>query len=390
LTAVFTIVAIIVGYFTDSLPDDYTEDSDTLFLEWVNEVELPPRVRRLGSRLNSLIRKAPLLRKETGSKKSLSKEQRQRMLENFILALSDQQLVTGIAVLVAIFSAHCRISAYELNLAISLAWFSSATHLATLDVLQNYLRRNKVVRNLRMVGMIGIVLLLIPGLILGAIYPSNASLPIQCLQILPNEGPFLDPFGIIAIGFTIVYLILGYVNRLSRTFASGASISITRFSLIGLVRFIKRLDAKDSVNFVDEAIKIQAQKYQKLLRRRATSDTEPILARKVFMFLICSNEYADTFVQKLGSMGFMLSYGLSQVATYRWLDDPPQLDPTSNRMDFGQIVPLVLLIIPILTAAEILYGGQRPSTDNVMLIWNRKPGRSQAAIRKGFGLHLFR
>lgn len=52
-----------------------------------------------------------------------------------ILAFSDQQLVTGLAILISI---HIKsdITVYTFRVATSLAWFSSTIHLATLVVLK--------------------------------------------------------------------------------------------------------------------------------------------------------------------------------------------------------------------------------------------------------------
>jgi hypothetical protein len=40
----------------------------------------------------------------------------------------------------------------------------------------------------------------------------------------------------------------------------------------------------------------------------------------------------------------------------RWLDYTVDLEEGSSTMEFGQIVPLVLLILPLLAFAEIFYG----------------------------------
>ncbi|KAF1995262.1 hypothetical protein P154DRAFT_393041, partial [Amniculicola lignicola CBS 123094] len=61
---------------------------------------------------------------------------RQEALTRFILSLSDQQLVTGLGILVAAVSNQCTLSGAEFDIALSLAWFSATVHLVALDVLQ--------------------------------------------------------------------------------------------------------------------------------------------------------------------------------------------------------------------------------------------------------------
>jgi hypothetical protein len=59
----------------------------------------------------------------------------QKAFEQFILAFSDQQLVTGLAILI---SAHFKgdITVYSFQVASALGWFSTTIHLATLVVLK--------------------------------------------------------------------------------------------------------------------------------------------------------------------------------------------------------------------------------------------------------------
>ena len=63
---------------------------------------------------------------------------RTKALKQFVLTLSDQQLVTGFAILIASFALRCSISVLNFEIASSLAWFSSVTHLATLAILRQY------------------------------------------------------------------------------------------------------------------------------------------------------------------------------------------------------------------------------------------------------------
>jgi hypothetical protein len=75
--------------------------------------------------------------------------------------LSDQQMVTGIAVLAGGYSQlRCGLSSYHWQTVIFLAWFSSFTHLTTLTVLRGYLQENSAVRIWRIVFMLIIAILL--------------------------------------------------------------------------------------------------------------------------------------------------------------------------------------------------------------------------------------
>jgi hypothetical protein len=81
-----------------------------------------------------------LLRKDRGEVNDDSPKiaKRKDAFEKFILALSDQQLVTGLAILIVGF-VKCDISVYSFENVSALAWFSCTTHLATLTVLKRYI-----------------------------------------------------------------------------------------------------------------------------------------------------------------------------------------------------------------------------------------------------------
>jgi hypothetical protein len=57
----------------------------------------------------------------------------------------------------------------------------------------------------------------------------------------------------------------------------------------------------------------------------------------------------------MSGVAFSFSYGISQVVAYRWLNEGVSIGIPST-IDFGQITPIFLLVLPILVAAEIYYG----------------------------------
>ncbi len=83
------------------------------------------------------------------------------VIEKVMLNLSDQQLLTGLSLLVVGFATHCSISAYHFEIVGDLAWFSSNVHLASLSVLEKYLLREHGVRNWRVVSIMCMGILLI-------------------------------------------------------------------------------------------------------------------------------------------------------------------------------------------------------------------------------------
>ena len=82
-------------------------------------------------------------------------------LRNAVLMFSDQQLVTGLALLISGYvQLRCGISSYHWQTITYLAWFSSLTHLTTLTVLRQYFRDNPAPRLWRAVLMLVMVTML--------------------------------------------------------------------------------------------------------------------------------------------------------------------------------------------------------------------------------------
>jgi hypothetical protein len=109
--------------------------------------------------------------------------------------MSDQQIITGIALLGSGFSQlRCGISAYHWQITIYLVWFSSFTHLATLTFLRRYLYENVPLRSWRL----GLMTILIASLVIALIPTGNdtwltntdyAGIPAWCLFSYSSNDP---------------------------------------------------------------------------------------------------------------------------------------------------------------------------------------------------------
>src|SRR5271170_6255348 len=90
----------------------------------------------------------------------------QKMIEFFekiILGFSDQQLVTGLGILVVAFLRfpNGQITIYHFNIAVDIAFFSANVHLITLTVLRKYLLDSSFVKIVRLVLMASLGILLL-------------------------------------------------------------------------------------------------------------------------------------------------------------------------------------------------------------------------------------
>lgn len=123
------------------------------------------------------------------------------MVVEMVLVFSDQQLLTGLAILIASYiqALGGNLSVYHWNTVIYLAWLSSTVHLMSLSVLRNRLRTNKVLRFIRLCVMGSIL-----GLLLATLVPTvtngwpneisrcssflGPGLPVRCLWDIRLNG----------------------------------------------------------------------------------------------------------------------------------------------------------------------------------------------------------
>ena len=151
-----------------------------------------------------------------------------------MLTLSDQQLVTGLAVMSAGYAKRCSMTTYHFNIVASLAWFSSATHLATLGALRNYLVENAFVRNWRIAGMIGLLgLLLYAQLIMFS--HTHVSLPVQC--VLGSPSLYKDYSDLVLLATTWGFLISLYTERMVCLFSDDPDWTIPSWIVEVLVKY---------------------------------------------------------------------------------------------------------------------------------------------------------
>jgi hypothetical protein len=177
-----------VAYFARSLPRELYNKLDNSIIDSVSETKfgsifehIAHFARRALEFITSLFgRRRPLSStREPNASSVISdlneeyEERKRSAMESFMLSLSDQQLVTGIAVVIAAFSRRCQISYVSFGIATQLAWCSCITHLVTLASLRTYLDENRRTKRLRM-ALVTIMFVLLLGMViyLSSVFPA--------------------------------------------------------------------------------------------------------------------------------------------------------------------------------------------------------------------------
>jgi hypothetical protein len=349
----FTFAAAIVGYVTFSLNGNTTNDVDLLVVS---------RIRRLlrlgdGTHINTA-----------------TKRIRADALSRFVLALSDQQLVTGLAVLITGYYKRCTISGYHFNLVANLAWFSSTCHLSTLAVLHDFLMNHPVLKTWRVIGMISVLGLLFHAQLYIQWYPIP-SLLIQCT--FENGFPVLDRDEYYGLGAfneriqwlaIVIFLFFAYGNNLVRLCAAPPATGI--LSLFELC-LRDHLDLPPQLSAITRYQTYRGSlqnHWDKLTIFQALSKRLKLLWLDIEFYVTI---FMESFLWEIVWMMFGNTFGIMEIYSKRWDTYAAPFTEYTNynvvgsesAMSFGQMVALLLLVLPVLAAGEAYYGIVSPPLD---------------------------
>ena len=337
--------SIRLAYLTDGLHEDLYNGVDTVFLEWVQRRLLYKGSVGLGLKIYRAF--AWVFRWQGDKPKlfTLSRDHKVEAFEKTFLLLSDQQLVTGTAILIAGFRNVCTFSIYEMNCVVALAWFSATTHLASTDVLQKYLLRNEIVHKWRFRAMYVLAALLIAGLIFTSFFqPSNSPRPYQCQ---PSNGQFIV-LAVFPSILTTAYLIEAYMSRAFTApevpLAWAVPVYLAYRNSGVEARIPKQKLIADRPEYLKKFKEGRFEQWENSMH------DSPLLRLLTTLWI-----YDASFLSRIADLSFAFNYGITQLVIYRFVKKPP-LSGRSKEMEFGQIVPLVLLALPLLGFFEIVYG----------------------------------
>lgn len=275
-------------------------------------------------------------------------------LRKVILALSDQQIVTGIAILGAGFQGlrTGEISVYHFQIVIYLAWMSSSVHLCALTILGPFLLHHRGVLAWRLVGMLALLVMLLIALIptlsdqwaiLSPISEWDASektsygAPALCFWGV-TWGDGVNPDAVIS----FLILTVSYIWKVGGLFTTVTS-AFASWIRDPLDRLMERI-------LVATALRIQHRR-----RRRHLWTFRICLA--VYLPITATLEALGSFSAALWLSTLGLVYGILQIVVPRSLVQSVDSNVAEKErlLTFGQLVPLILLIQPIGALTEHLW-----------------------------------
>ena len=257
------------------------------------------------------------------------------LVERFLLGLADQQLLTGLVMLIVGYL-KWDITEYQFEIVCDLVWISSTTHFCAMDLLSDYFRRYKGARSWRIVIMILEYL----GLTISLVFTftdhwgSRPAYPARCL-FSKTPGHITKTWNIVGLTLNIVVTTWGYIFTIADFFEPSDRMK----------RFWKQCNA----------VIIHILRIEEDLRKKPHARKRKVRARLYEAVRSPKTQVAVT----LSANMIWFALGIFYLVT-DFRDGLPLIEPSLYwqvyAWGFGQLVPPMLITIPLLTVIEIYYG----------------------------------
>lgn len=234
-------------------------------------------------------------------------------LYSLILGLADQQMVTGMAILIGALKAWDEISAYHYNLIVYIAWFSCFTHVVALLSIDYFTLKTKTLQVLRGAGVV------------------------------------------------TVFALYVYAQRRSRTFGNTAGVLAKSAGEFpgAAASCPARCSTSGQSSTLDERFRITA--LVVLMAMALFDGLWTAIYKKRTPGSFISFIVGLLMIAAFGLAIMSLVFGISGAMNIRDLSKYPELTVADNFGDqsswsFGQLVAVILLILPFLAATEAFLG----------------------------------
>lgn len=284
-------------------------------------------------------------------------------LRQAILSLSDQQIVTGIAILGAGFQGLRLggIDSYHYQIVIYLAWMSSSVHLSALSILAPLLKDRPALKTWRLTGMLVLMIMLAIALIPTAgndwglitwkdMLPGNSGWGVPAICFWGTTyGDGVNPDAVL--GFVILFV--SYVWKVGGLF-DGACWSYQRWIRYPVEWGFEKLLTGTAKRYASSRTQSGKGGMGWLLNHR--------LVVAVWVPYVAVFETLASFSTAIWISCLGLVFGTIQIAVPRH-QNQPFLEANENVWGFGQLVPLILLIQPFSVVWEHLIVSPRKHSE---------------------------
>lgn len=284
-------------------------------------------------------------------------KRRTQIILGFVTVLSDQQLVTGVAILIAGLASRCRISFYEFNIVTYLAYFATFTHALSLRVLQSHLFVRKLVRDCRVVFTVAFLAMFSFSFVINTVSTNfddvindetlNVGNVVQCLFEASRFGKTVQ-FDMVESIVILGMLLFNHVEAIAMLYFKpeiNPLAMLVNYFYARCLRF-RGFSSENASTIVTKA----ESKYEAWLRPPPAT-TKDVSVSVWYAF----NIYFDSCLSILPRILLGMTYGTGSIVLAIWYGG---LKPANGLyvLGFGQIVAIVLLALTLLAAVEVING----------------------------------
>lgn len=280
-------------------------------------------------------------------------------IEGVALSLSDQQLITSLAIIIAGFREAFinDLDLYHWNTILYSGWLGITVHLVSLSMLQSRLNKDPISRNLRL-GTMSVILLLL-CIALFSTTPAlrwwlSPATPARCLWNASRNFPGNDKLGPDT-DSVLTYLLLtsGFFWRTARLIPR-SNHWIRYWSRIYVERSLERRLAR------------RPRQWPFIPTKESSGDRTLF---RIYVTYVMFMDVAESTLMTILVLTFTLVWGATRLLLYTKQEDLKkikanivnfdQVRSDERELTFGQILALLLLLQPIFTAVGLIIGKAR-------------------------------
>jgi hypothetical protein len=279
-----------------------------------------------------------------------AREDRLQAFQTFMLSMTDQVLASDLAILIATFARHVDITLYSVDVVIALGCLACTVHLAMVPLLIDHLRKHHVTKVSRSILMLAGAIMLVTLLVLrlSDTWRNNTHIYLRCAVRDLQLDVWYDPIGFATRLLVPVVILLGYCEVTMLLYCSGEDSAPTNW-LDRLNRwnaYLPNTSSRSRAQWLQYAPRKAAQNITSLRAQRLYA----ICYAEVWAFHACQGSFLWTILWLLSAN----VYGVTSVFVAR--SKTAGISGDRDQMGYGQIVPLVLLVLPVLAAIQGVYG----------------------------------
>ncbi|KAL2850058.1 hypothetical protein BJX68DRAFT_266851 [Aspergillus pseudodeflectus] len=332
-SSVTGLIALIVAFMTYSIPSG--------FLNGVDGVAA--RVLRRGF---ASLRRRLHLADVTKTVDDETCEDRLQAFRTFILSTTDQVLASDLAMLIATFARQIEITLYSVDVVIALGCLACTVHLAMMPLVIDYQRKHHVTKALRSILMLASAIMLVTLLVLqfSDTWQNDTHVYFCCAVRDLQLDVWSDPVGFATRLLVPVVIILGYCEVFMLLYCSDDESAPRKW--IDRVNHWTTSLQTISYDARRKWLRYAPRKAAEEIRSFRTQRYYAIFYAEVWAFHECHGSFLWRILWLLSAN----VYGVTSVLVAR--SNTRGMPGDRDKMGYGQIVPLVLLVVPLLAAIQ--------------------------------------